>query len=130
MITETMTPAEVAKAALDGIEAERAAFNMSSWAHQENGQGLVHLAPHQSPLSCGTTLCAAGMIAHMLGWTITSGGTASKDDYVSHVSGVAEKALGISPNEGNLIWYASEGEAIYQLQRIADGKPSVFRDED
>lgn len=120
-VEKTVTPAEVAQAVLDGIEAERDAFNMSQWAHRGDGRGVTYLTPEQSPTACGTTLCAAGMVAHFLGWTITSGGHAYKGDKQSHVRDVAEKALDLSAFEGSRLWYCSEEEAIDQLRQIAEG---------
>lgn len=125
--TETKRPADVAREALEVIEADREALDMSNWAHRLGG--MVSIEPDQDPSACGTTLCAAGIISHMLGWTVTSGGEAFREGVTSHVSDVAEMAMGLSMVEGNSIWFSSDDEAINQLQRIADGgRPIVSED--
>ncbi|MFJ2004775.1 hypothetical protein [Streptomyces chartreusis] len=130
------TPAEAAAAALDAIENYPAAFNMNEWVRLP---GTPRLAPDQPPV-CGTTLCAAGWVAHVTGWAIvdlpegetediptTSAGRqyveaaevyAEKDGEKRLIWDVAREALGL--NEGQTFWYDGPNEARQRLREIAD----------
>lgn len=124
-IEEGAPPAEVAKVALENIKADQDGFDMSSWCWAPGGHSV---RPEVTPSACGTSLCAAGWIAHSLGWKILSGGSAIRGGEQSHVSDVAEEALKISHEEANAIWFTSERRAVDQLQRIADGQPVLVDD--
>jgi len=120
-----MTPAEVARATLDRIEAERAAFRMETWIEfpDESVESETGLSPDQSPVSCGTTLCAAGMIAHMLGWKIHSFGDLYKDGEAGHsIESVAREALGLDHHDAGVLFYSSEETALNLLDDIAQGR--------
>ncbi|MEU6375538.1 hypothetical protein [Streptomyces sp. NPDC046909] len=60
------TPADVAAAVLDAIEAQPDVFNMDNWAYLPEA---LRLAPEEAP-ACGSQLCAAGWTAHVTGWTL------------------------------------------------------------
>ncbi|MGC9540195.1 hypothetical protein [Streptomyces sp. UG1] len=130
------TPAAVAAAALDAIEARPDAFNMLNWAWLP---GVTSLAPDETP-ACGTTLCAAGWAAHVTGWTIvhlqhehyvditvregdgTESSTlgdlfAQKGDKRRLIGQVAEEALGLKP--GETFWYHDAPTALARLREIA-----------
>lgn len=126
-VEEGASPAEIAWVALENIEADQSAFDMSSWCWTLGG---TNLPPETAPSACGTTLCAAGWIAHSLGWTILAGGDAIRGNEVSHVSDVAESALKLTVHEANAIWFSSEGRAMDQLHRVADGQPVLVDDDE
>ena len=117
------TPAEVAQAALDGIEFNRDAFAMDSWV-----TGLTPLLPDDVPSACGTTLCAAGWVAHVTGWTLLGNGVATRRENglrrMRATASVAQDALGLKT--GQTFWYASEETAYNCLQDIAAGRPPVI----
>lgn len=130
------TPAAVAQVALDGISAHREAFHMRFWyAPDADGFTVGFLAPDEAP-PCGTTLCAAGWIAHVTGWTLMRTDRlvkvphpdgsplrtrifAEKDGVRAHPETVANEALGVLPDE--VPWYASEEEALDFLRAVASG---------
>lgn len=60
------TPATVASAVLDAIEAQPDAFDMEQWARLPEA---LRLAPEEAP-PYGSQLCAAGWTAHVTGWTL------------------------------------------------------------
>lgn len=60
------TPAEVAAAVLDAIEAHPEALDMSAWFAPTEGREEVR--PDDD--LCGTTMCIAGWVAHVTGWTL------------------------------------------------------------
>jgi hypothetical protein len=121
VLTDNATPAEVAQAALDAIAADWLSFNMEFWVWSPDSVDGPWLEPGEVPSICGTKLCAAGAIAHLLGWTLYYGGLAVRDGVGNPISDVAEEALGISVKEGAQLWYCSEEEAVDQLRRIAAG---------
>jgi hypothetical protein len=121
-LTADATPAEIAGEVLDAILATPAAFDMSSWA----ALGLeTELRPEADPV-CGTTLCAAGWVAHLTGWTIIQtvndrGGQrtvlAERDGVTRSISLVAEEALGLTGEDA--FWIETEEDAIHELRKIA-----------
>ncbi|MGW0332166.1 hypothetical protein ACWD0J_09900 [Streptomyces sp. NPDC003011] len=62
------TPAAVASAVLDAIEAQPDVFHMDHWAFLAEA---LRLPPEEAP-ACGSLLCAAGWTAHLTGWTLVS----------------------------------------------------------
>lgn len=134
-MTTPTTPAEVARAVLDGIATSHKAFDMTYW-YAPGGlyNGVGHLAPGETP-ACGTTLCAAGWAAHVTGWTLVhteedvplddvdGGGRncvyAEKDGVRRYIDLVAAEALGLRCNE--TFWYSTKDEALIRLHGIADG---------
>lgn len=115
MLTELNPPAEHAQGALDSIELEEQAFNMGRWCSNVPEEGLL---PNVRPSSCGTTLCAAGFVAHNAGWRIIPGGDAEKDGVSRHVEDVARDLLG--PNT-DWIFYTNAETAKNALRMIAEG---------
>ncbi|MET7477979.1 hypothetical protein ABZT17_26935 [Streptomyces sp. NPDC005648] len=129
------TPAEVAAAALDGIQNDPSAFEMGNWAWLTLSRQLT---PDQAP-ACGTTLCAAGWVAHVTGWTIVDLREGEQEvratsprggEYLTHAQVYAEKdgdrrlicdvareALGLK--EPETFWYGDADTAIYRLHDIA-----------
>ncbi|MFD0067421.1 hypothetical protein [Streptomyces sp. NPDC056690] len=128
------TPAKVASAVLDAIEAQPDAFNMNRWAQLPEG---LPLAPTEAP-TCGSQLCAAGWAAHLTGWTLVSGQeeawVTGVNDYGDEyetlanvyaerggerrmICDVAAKALGLEPNEK--LWYTDAPTALKWLGEIA-----------
>ncbi|WND33988.1 hypothetical protein RI578_06625 [Streptomyces sp. BB1-1-1] len=105
------TPAAVAAAVLDAIEAEPGAFDMSTWFWSSNATSLP---PQQTP-DCGTTMCAAGWAAHLTGWTLR-GTVATKDGQVREIEDVARKALGLKTDS---LFYTNADDAIETLRTIA-----------
>lgn len=130
------TPATVAAAVLDAIEAQPDVFNMDHWAFLAES---LRLAPDQAP-ACGSQLCAAGWTAHLTGWSLVS----LPDDEQTEVTGtgddgdeyqtlasvyaeqgeerrligdVAARALGLKPSE--TFWYTDAPTALTRLRDIA-----------
>jgi hypothetical protein len=120
-ITGGFTPADVARVTLDNIGEDHPSLNMRSWIGNAHQLGIA-LQGDSKPSECGTTLCVAGWVAFSLGWCILPGGHATRDGGESHVSEIAQTALGLSNSECDVLWYASEEEAVDQLRYIADGK--------
>ncbi|MDX2916242.1 hypothetical protein [Streptomyces griseiscabiei] len=130
------TPAAVASAFLDAIEAQPEVFGMDNWARLS---GTTRLVPEEAP-ACGSQLCAAGWTAHVTGWTLVSlpeeekkevtGTDDDGDEYETLTSlyaergeerrligDVAAKALGLKP--GETFWYDSAPTALKALREIA-----------
>ncbi|MFF3848016.1 hypothetical protein [Streptomyces sp. NPDC002328] len=131
------TPAEVAAAVLDGIEANEAAFSMHYWVRTPVRSPFT---PDDEP-ACGTTMCAAGWVAHVTGWTLvdlpedadevdltsrdedgfeyeTSAGTyAQRGGERRLISDVARDALGL--REHNTFWNVTGETALRRLREIA-----------
>ncbi|WP_328499601.1 hypothetical protein OG828_49315 [Streptomyces sp. NBC_00457] len=130
------TPANVASAVLDAIEAQPNVFSMDHWAYLPEA---LRLAPEEAP-ACGSQLCAAGWTARLTGWTLVSlpdeeqtevtGTDDDGDEYETLASvyaergeerrlicDVAAKALGLKPNE--TFWYVDAPTALKRLREIA-----------
>lgn len=130
------TPADVAAAVLDGISTDTSAFDMRYWARLPVG---VPLTPAARP-TCGTTLCAAGWVAHVTGWTLVElpegedqavigrhdDGTeyadyanvfAEKGDERRFIADVARDALRLANSE--TFWNAPAETALDRLRAIA-----------
>lgn len=130
------TPAAVAAAVLDAIEAQPDVFNMDNWAFLAEA---LRLAPEEAP-ACGSQLCAAGWTAHLTGWTLVSlpaeeqvevtGTDDDGDEYETLASvyaergeerrlicDVAARALGLKPSE--TFWYVDASTALKRLREIA-----------
>ncbi|MFM9707907.1 hypothetical protein [Streptomyces galilaeus] len=130
------TPADVASAVLDAIEAQPDVFNMDHWAWLPDA---IRLPPETAP-ACGSQLCAAGWAAHVTGWTLVSlpveeqaeatGVDDDGDEYEELTSvyaergeerrlicDVAAKALGLKPSE--TFWYVDGPTALKRLREIA-----------
>lgn len=131
------TPAIVASAVLDAIEAQPDAFSMDNWAYLPEA---LRLAPEDTP-ACGSQLCAAGWAAHLTGWTLVclpegerAEVTCVDDDGAEYqtlviigyaergeerrlIRDVAAKALGLKPRE--TFWYADAPTALRRLREIA-----------
>ncbi|MCX4429511.1 hypothetical protein [Streptomyces mirabilis] len=121
--TDLGTPADVAAAVLDAIEANPDAFSMSDWCRLPGG---TPLPPRVAPLS-GSTLCAAAWAAHLTGWTLVDaddlvqvtvhlpGGTeyqryysyAHRNGERRSIASVADVALGLEPGHG--LWIGVRG---------------------
>ncbi|WP_329214869.1 hypothetical protein OG352_05390 [Streptomyces sp. NBC_01485] len=129
-------PAEIAAAVLDRIEANQAAFNMYYWAHLPESR---QLDPDAEP-ACGTTLCAAGWVAHLTGWTLVhlpedqdeevigrdadgreyssyTNVFAEKGDHRRFIGDVARDALRLADTE--TFWDAPAEKALSRLRAIA-----------
>ena len=131
------TPADVAASALDGIEGNLDAFDMCNWIWVRGQRPVNVLSPDVEP-RCGTTLCAAGWVCHVTGWTlvdqdarvtITSRPTdgnerqdlidcfAVKQGERRLIAEVARDALGLQDHE--TFWSVTEEEALERLREIA-----------
>ncbi|MDG4857090.1 hypothetical protein P8605_02765 [Streptomyces sp. T-3] len=134
----TTTPAEVASAVLNAIEAQPDVFDMNHWADlPETGR----LAPEEAP-PCGARLCAAAWVAHLTGWTLVSllgeerglapvtaldaGGAehatlasvyAERGKERRRIRDVAAKALALRP--GETFWNVDAPTALKRLRDIA-----------
>ncbi|MET8291510.1 hypothetical protein ABZV80_41010 [Streptomyces sp. NPDC005132] len=128
------TPADVAGAVLDAIEAHPGAFSMRAWCWLPDG---APLPPNVAPPS-GSTLCAAAWASHLTGWTLIDGTTlvkvtsrlksdvpyegyaynyALKNGEARDIASVADDAPGLEPGHG--LWNGDEDAAIERLRQIA-----------
>jgi hypothetical protein len=112
------TPAEVAAAVLDAIEARPDTLYMKTWATLP--AGVLHPS---DKIECGTTMCIAGWAAHLTGYTLRReaedvGIYAEKDSGKYEVENVAAEALGLGPDETSMFWLPAP-EALQQLRAIA-----------
>ncbi|MFJ4648159.1 hypothetical protein ACIP6Q_32160 [Streptomyces bobili] len=131
------TPAAVASAVLNAIEAQPDVFNMDNWAYLPEA---LHQAPEDAP-ACGSQLCAAGWTAHLTGWTLVclpegeqaevtcvdddgaeyqtlvANGYAERGEERRLICDVAAKALGLRPSE--TFWYVDAPTALKRLREIA-----------
>lgn len=115
-----MSPAAVARATLEAIDAERDAFYMGSWIDLPPDRRS--LKPGERPEECGTTLCAAGWACHAAGYVITADDLAylpgsSKRETIRDV---AARLLDLP--RGTLLFFVSEKRAYAGLKEIADGE--------
>ncbi|MCX4462468.1 hypothetical protein OOK58_00070 [Streptomyces sp. NBC_01728] len=132
--TDLGTPADVADAVLDAIEANPDAFSMSDWCRLPGG---TPLPPRVAPPS-GSTLCAAAWVAHLTGRTLVDaddlvqvtvrlpGGFeyqryaysyARRNGEQRSIANVADVALGLEPGHG--LWIGSADTALWRLRQIA-----------
>lgn len=122
-LTENDPPAAHAAAALRSIEAEPQAFDMQDWI-RDVGHHFV-LLPDQSPVSCGTTLCVAGWIAHNAGHKVYPDGYNAAVGYatVRHVEEISRDLLRIDEAQGGQLFYSVDNpdRALAALRRIATG---------
>lgn len=135
----TRTPAEIAAAALDGIQAHPGAFDMENWARLTD---IPTLQPDREP-TCGTVMCVAGWVAHITGWTLVdvvldddqddepvlithASGVqsldfvhvyATKDGVNRYIDDVARIALGLGQSE--IFWHVDAETALQRLRAIA-----------
>lgn len=130
------TPAEVAAAVLDNIKQYPSAFDMNEWANLADSPRL----PADQAPECGTTLCAAGWVVHVTGWTVVDLPPGQAEDVLTTdhkgreflepvtvyaekhgekrlIWDVAREALGL--NEEQTFWYASDETALARLAEIA-----------
>lgn len=119
------SPAEVAGAVLDAIEANPGAFDMSRWVDLPQ---YGRFTPDEAP-NCYTTMCAAGWAAHLTGWTLVQVDEedlpedaddsvwAEKDGQRELVCEVARVALGLENEE--TFWFSPRETAIERLREIA-----------
>ncbi|MFD4830169.1 hypothetical protein ACFWPV_09980 [Streptomyces uncialis] len=134
--TYPQTPAQVATAVLAAIEERPDAFDMGAWVAfvTEDGADGPGILDPGSPPPCGTTMCVAGWVAHVTGWTLvdqweeveTGGGEravqmsssyAERDELVLDIGDVAREALGLSRDD--TFWSAPPEGALILLREIA-----------
>lgn len=98
------------------IANERAQLDLGFWTS-------ANIAPYQNPASCGTTLCAAGWVGHLLGYHITLDGSAMKSgEKTREVASVAQEALELSDEQAYWLFQeANEDEVIRCFDEMADG---------
>lgn len=145
MTSRTLTlqdaPAAHAQAALDGINADPASFNMGSWlGHRDDGRSPLYrhfaLKPDANPASCNSTLCAAGWVAHNAGYFLLRSRTG--DTYARtqlsplplSISGIAGNLLGLEDEQAFDLFHATAPEAKYALGLIARGVPTDWDADD
>jgi hypothetical protein len=130
------TPAAVASAVLDAIEARPDAFNMNHWVELPSA---ILLAPDETP-AYGSQMCAAGWAAHLTGWTLVSlpgdeqaeitamdddgdeyetlhSVYAERGDERRRICDVTAQALDLKPNE--TFWLTGAPTALHRLRAIA-----------
>ncbi|WP_405657746.1 hypothetical protein [Streptomyces sp. NBC_00079] len=112
------TPAEVAAAILDAIDAQPGALDMWLWTSLAPCQSL---APDQ--LVGDITLCVAGWACRVSGWTLVCSDIgmdyAHKGGPRYNIADVAANALGLSHEEAEDLFSQSEDIARQQLAIIA-----------
>ncbi|MGW3152740.1 hypothetical protein [Streptomyces sp. NPDC001089] len=107
------TPAAVAAAVLDAIEAHPKAFDMVTWYWPR----ARHTLPPEHTPSCGTTMCVAGWAAHLTGWALLPDGvSASKAGDTREIEDIAQDALGLTFTN---LFYGAADNAIEGLRQIA-----------
>lgn len=115
-----MSPAAVARATLEAIDAERDAFRMDAWINLPYGR--KSLGPEDHPSTCGTTLCAAGWACHVAGYIITADemvyrpGSSKRES----IRDVAARLLGLPPRTP--LFFVREERAYNELTVIANGE--------
>lgn len=127
------TPAAVARAVLDAIEASPGSFDMDRWVSVDGGRPLpgYRLAPGAD--LCRSTMCVAGWAAHVTGWTIVAVDEPVQMTFVDRTDwtvlyvekaherrrlwDVARAALGLT--EAETFWDVEPEIAISRLQAIA-----------
>lgn len=118
------TPAEHARAALASIEADPAGFDMGCWFYAQGDDVLLaatEVEPH-----CGTTMCAAGWIAHNAGFDLMEADgdvIADQEGYGAvEVGTLGAQLLGLTTWQANDLFTTSNGRAIGVLRRYANGE--------
>ncbi|MET8411712.1 hypothetical protein ABZV34_27065 [Streptomyces sp. NPDC005195] len=132
--TAPSTPAGVAGAVLDAIEAHPEAFSMHAWCWLPDG---APLPPNVTP-PYGATLCGAAWAAHLTGWTLVNGTSLAKvtsrlnsdtlyEGYARSyalktgerrdIATVADDALALEP--GHHLWTGEADAALARLRQIA-----------
>jgi hypothetical protein len=115
------TPATVARAVLDNIERNPATFDMNHWYESRN-EGV--LTPADEPL-CGTTMCIAGWVAHLTGWSLYPGDhLATRDGDEREIKDIAAEALNVpahdNETDGPGLFYETNEHAVTLLRTIAE----------
>ncbi|MFF9097593.1 hypothetical protein ACF1AX_31280 [Streptomyces sp. NPDC014802] len=106
------TPAQLAAAILDAIEAKPEAFDMTTWFSSRGP-----LMPDEEP-DCCTTMCIAGWAAHLSGWTLDES-CAVKPGARRWIEDAAADALGHDlVNTTNLFWLPPD-DALEVLRELA-----------
>ncbi|MEU8952012.1 hypothetical protein [Streptomyces sp. NPDC048489] len=132
--TAPSTPADVAGAVLDAIEAHPDAFSMRAWCWLPDG---APLPPNVAP-PYGATLCPAAWAAHLTGWTLINSDTpvkvtsnfatnilysgyahsyAARNGDAHDIATVADDALELEPGHG--LWTGGADAALERLRQIA-----------
>jgi hypothetical protein len=109
----------VAVAALDAICANPLTLDMLEWS-------TTDLAPEQDPMVCGTRLCLAGWIAHLLGYAIegeTGEIPRNALGVPDHVFHVAMLALELTQDQANRLFHTAEEPLVLNvLREMAQGR--------
>jgi hypothetical protein len=114
-----MSQREVAADTLAAIEAHRKAFRMKYWASD-------YIKPDSDPEQHGVTMCMAGWVCYVLGYTLlgVSGLAINPDnsDRKWHVSQLAGEALELTFLQAwHLFYETDEEQALRILDELADG---------
>lgn len=111
-----MSQQELASLVLPYMEKEGSRLlNMEHWVSEA-------IAAEDDPFACGTTLCAAGWTAHVLGYHITRGGTATRGSKKGVVDVIAREALELDENQADyLFMVATKERAVECFREMADG---------
>ncbi|MCW8103539.1 hypothetical protein [Streptomyces tauricus] len=110
--TYPSTPAEVAAAVLDAIDAHPEAFDMNFWLFKLDGE---YLTPETEP-TCGTTMCGGGWAAHLTGWTLGPRRHSYKDGEDRLTEEVAAEALGLPDTA---LFHGTADALLSRLRAIA-----------
>ncbi|MFF8412886.1 hypothetical protein [Streptomyces omiyaensis] len=115
-MTSPTTPQTVAAAILHAIAAAPAAFDMGFW-YSPTGKQL-NLRP-DAPVPDGVTLDVAAWAARVTGWTLTTGGHATKNGTTKHVGDICREALHIDGQSPDLFWMPDD-RVLTLLRNLAD----------
>lgn len=106
---------DVAARVLPHMEANRDLLEMGEWASDDIG-------PDDDPAECGTTLCAAGWTAHVLGYEVETSGHVYHPAFGhDEAFGVAKDALRLTNEQAALLFYTSPTVAIEAYREMAAG---------
>jgi hypothetical protein len=110
---------EVAAAALGAICASPQTLDMLEWS-------TTDLAPEQDPAACGTRLCLAGWVAHLLGYSIegeTGEIPCNAMGVSDHVFHVAMLALELTRDQALRLFHTAEEPLVLNvLREMAAGR--------
>ena len=114
-----MTQQEVAAMALPYMEKDNGKYlDQGNWTSAK-------ILPEEDPFLCGTTLCSAGWVAHLLGHIVRTSGYAREfEDGMDglHVEQIAQEALELTNRQADFLFYGADNEtALRCFGEMADG---------
>jgi hypothetical protein len=122
---------ELAAKALELAKANPERFDMHTFSQGWGGRGpLVKDGPDFMP-PCGTTACYAGWVSYVAapaGSEIQGAYVEGPDGLFQHVEDYAIKALGITEDQANVLFYLKDIEEVEAAVGYLADNPDVDRD--